>query len=41
MASEGADFRQILRHYYPDTTVATWGRQSDAYSDAVPTTRIP
>jgi stage II sporulation protein D len=24
MAEEGADFRQILNHYYPNTTVVTW-----------------
>jgi stage II sporulation protein D len=24
MAQEGADFRQILSHYYPNTTIANW-----------------
>jgi stage II sporulation protein D len=24
MAEEGADFRQILSHYYPNTTVVNW-----------------
>jgi peptidoglycan hydrolase-like amidase len=24
MAAEGADFRQILSHYYPNTTIVTW-----------------
>ena len=24
MAEEGADFRQILSHYYPNTTIVTW-----------------
>lgn len=26
MAEEGADFRQILRHYYPNTTISVWTR---------------
>ena len=26
MAEEGADFRQILSHYYPNTTVVAWPR---------------
>jgi stage II sporulation protein D len=28
MAEEGADFRQILSHYYPNTTVRVWSRFS-------------
>ena len=28
MAEEGADFRQILSHYYPNTTVVNWPAQA-------------
>lgn len=28
MAEEGADFRQILSHYYPNTTIANWPTQN-------------
>ena len=28
MAEEGADFRQILSHYYPNTTIADWATQN-------------
>jgi stage II sporulation protein D len=28
MAEEGADFRQILSHYYPNTTITDWATQN-------------
>ncbi len=32
MAEEGADFRQILSHYYPNTTVVNWPAQASGSS---------
>jgi len=29
MAEEGADFREILSHYYPNTAIVAWPRQGD------------
>ncbi len=29
MAEEGADFRQILSHYYPNTTIVNWPTQKE------------
>ena len=41
MASEGADFRQILRHYYPETTLVTWPGPPSTQFDSAQTSRIP
>jgi peptidoglycan hydrolase-like amidase len=41
MAREGADFREILRHYYPDTTVVTWFEPASAQRSLPQTARIP
>jgi stage II sporulation protein D len=37
MAESGADFRQILSHYYPNTTIVTWpGRSSSNWATPTP-----
>lgn len=41
MAGEGADFRQILRHYYPDTTVVTWPSSASTSRVSAQAARIP
>ena len=41
MAKEGADFRQILRHYYPDTTIVAWPGPSISRHASALAARIP
>jgi stage II sporulation protein D len=41
MARSGADFREILRLYYPDTTVVTWLGPASAQRGPAQTARIP
>ena len=41
MARAGADFREILRLYYPDTTVVTWLGPASAQRGPAQTARIP
>ena len=40
MAREGADFREILRHYYPDTTIVTWPGSTSPQRGSTQTSRI-
>jgi len=41
MAEAGADFRQILTHYYPNTTVVTWPGPTSGQRDSRPSARLP
>jgi peptidoglycan hydrolase-like amidase len=41
MAREGADFRQILRHYYPDTAVVAWPGPASSQRGPAQTARFP
>jgi len=41
MAEEGADFRQILGHYYPNTTVVSWPAPASSQHDSGQTARLP
>jgi stage II sporulation protein D len=41
MAEAGADFRQILTHYYPNTTVVTWPTPTSGQLGLAQTLRLP
>lgn len=41
MAEAGADFRQILIHYYPNTTVLTWPGQDSGQRSSGLSARVP
>jgi stage II sporulation protein D len=41
MAEAGADFRQILTHYYPNTTVVTWPSPASVQRGSAQTLRLP
>lgn len=41
MAEAGADFRQILTHYYPNTTVVTWPSPQAGQRGSSHTLRVP
>jgi stage II sporulation protein D len=41
MAEAGADFRQILSHYYPNTTVVTWPERDSGQLSSGPFARLP
>jgi stage II sporulation protein D len=41
MAEAGADFRQILTHYYPNTTVVTWPGSASRRRGSAQTLRLP
>jgi stage II sporulation protein D len=41
MAEAGADFRQILTHYYPNTTVVTWPSPQSGQRGSAQTLRVP
>jgi peptidoglycan hydrolase-like amidase len=41
MAADGADFRQILGHYYPNTTIVAIHTGAGSFSQQSATTRTP
>jgi len=41
MAEAGADFRQILSHYYPNTAVVTWPGSTSGQRGSGPSARLP
>lgn len=41
MAEAGADFRQILSHYYPNTTIVTWPSATSGRRGSGPSARLP
>ena len=41
MAEAGADFRQILSHYYPNTTIVTWPGTTSGLRGSGPSARLP
>ena len=40
MAREGADFREILRHYFPDTAIVAWPGTTSPQRGSIQTARI-